>query len=212
MIRLGTENINYLDLLDGSNEWYWGSDCTHGDLYEAEELFKIGHKITSNRLLFVKYPSAQTFEPIKAMSGQYFGRPFYCEGAVYILLVNFNDEMISIIKYTKDFSLSSVEMKIPLSEVKDCYNLLMFGSPLILTRQGNEGLFEIIYPERISFEINSRESFCYAKGDKLYFSMWYEDPDYREEVIVRDRTTGKILENFSGTLMTMPNGEKWLLG
>ena len=212
MIRLKTQNINYIEQLDDSNEWYWGSDYTHGDLYEAEELFRLGHKITSNRLFFVKYPDAQTFEPIKSVRGQYFGRPFYCEGAVYILLVNFNDEMISIIKYTKDFSLSSVEVKIPLSEVKDCYNLLMFGSPLMLTRQAGDGLFEIIYPEKISFKTNSRECFCYADGDKLYFTMWYEDPDYREEVIVREKATGKILETFSGTIKIMPNGDKWLLG
>ena len=34
----------------GTDEWYWGTDYIHGDLYEAEELFRDGHLVKSNRL------------------------------------------------------------------------------------------------------------------------------------------------------------------
>lgn len=38
-----------------------------------------------------------------------------------------------------------------------------------------------------------------------------KDPDYREEVLVRDFATGKVLERMAGDLRTMPDGQKWLL-
>ena len=31
-----------------------------------------------------------------------------------------------------------------------------------------------------------RESFLFKKDNRLYFSVWYEDPEYREEINVRE--------------------------
>lgn len=40
-----------MELVRGeTNEWYWATDYIHGDLYEAEELFRQGHLVKSNRL------------------------------------------------------------------------------------------------------------------------------------------------------------------
>ena len=41
--KVDTQGITYLELLSGSREWYWGTDYIHGDLYEAEELFRDGY-------------------------------------------------------------------------------------------------------------------------------------------------------------------------
>ena len=42
-------------------------------------------------------------------------------------------------------------------------------------------------------------------------SEWYEDPDYREELLVRDYDTGELLERIPGSFRRMPNGQRWLL-
>ena len=42
----------------GIAEWYWATDYIHGDLYEAEELFRQGHLVRSNR--FVSLSITQT--------------------------------------------------------------------------------------------------------------------------------------------------------
>ena len=47
-IRLG--GIGCLETIEGTDEWYCGSDYVHGDLYEAEELYQDGHEIDANRL------------------------------------------------------------------------------------------------------------------------------------------------------------------
>ena len=45
----------------------------------------------------------------------------------------------------------------------------------------------------------------------LYTTVWYEGPDYREEVLVRDFDTGELLERIPRSLHTMPDGQNWLL-
>ena len=69
----------------------------------------------------------------------------------------------------------------------------------------------MIWPEKISFAINDRESFNFREGDDLYFNIWYEDPDYRAETLVRSLRDGAILERLPGDIRIMPNGERWLI-
>ena len=84
-----------------------------------------------------------------------------------------------------------------------------------MTRQGEEGLFEIIWPERISFKMDPHESFFLREDDRLYFWKWYEEGDgsdyrYWEETVVRSME-GKVLEILPGDVRIMPDGEMWHL-
>ena len=84
-----------------------------------------------------------------------------------------------------------------------------------MTRQGEEGLFEIIWPERISFKMDPHESFFLRADDRLYFWKWYEEGDgsdyrYWEETVVRSME-GKVLEILPGDVRIMPDGEMWHL-
>ena len=72
MKQIITNGITYLDALPGSETWYWGMDYTHGDLYEAEELFHHGNPIQQNRLILVRYPEGTVYEPVRPDPGQYF--------------------------------------------------------------------------------------------------------------------------------------------
>ena len=61
--------------------------------------------------------------------------------------------------------------------------------------------------------INLFEYLTTFVGNGLVFpsSIWYEDPDYREETLVRSAQDGTILERFSGDIRIMPNRERWLI-
>lgn len=206
-----TNGITYLEKFACCYEWYWGTNYTNGDLYEAEEIYLSGGQIEPNRLIFVHYPDGKVFEPIKSELNQYFGLPAYVNGSVYILRVAFEEKKIRIYQCSADMYETVLIVELPLSKVKDCYNLKLDGSPLMLTRQGAENLFQIIWPEQVEFNIGVRESFCFKRNDKLYFSEWHEDPNYREEINVREYPTGKLLEKIPGTEMTMPDGQRWIL-
>lgn len=161
--------------------------------------------------MFIRYPEGEVIEPIKPQDGQYFGRPIYCNNHIVILLVDFNHQQINIEQYDENSSSTSTIASIPLNEVKDCYNLMLHTSPLMLTRQGNEDKFEIIYPNKIQFSIGNNESFYFRKAEKLFFSAWFEDNEYCEEVIIRDVNTGEIIDKKSGAITVMPDGQAWLL-
>lgn len=62
---------------------------------------------------------------------------------------------------------------------------------------------------RKKIEIGKTESLIFRDGNDLYFSKWYEDPEYRENVVVRDINTGMIKEEFEGYLRVMPNEVYW---
>ena len=208
--KIATGGIAYLAPLTGSGGWYWGTDHTAGDLYEAEELYRDGHRIRQNRLIFVHYPEGRAVEPVKAREGQYFGVPAWDGGRLVILLADFPAGEIRLLSWDDASLTLSPILTLPRGEVEDCYNLMPHVSPLMLTRQTGE-CFQILWPEKADFPIHSAESFCCREGDKLWFSRWYEDPDYREEAVVRRMPDGEIIDRFPGSLLELPDGRQWLL-
>ena len=84
--------------------------------------------------------------------------------------------------------------------------------PRILSRDGKEGVYEIIWPEKISFKTEENETVFCREDDMLISSRWFENPDYHEETIIRRYHTGEILERFSGQFMELPDNQKWIVG
>ena len=208
MVTIDLHGITNMELVQGgTDEWYWSMDYIHGDLYEAEELFRMGHPVQSNRLYLIHYPDGAVYEPVPAIAGQYLGCPVYDNGAVALLVVNFSEGIIRILRF-RPGELSEVT-QIPLSAVPNCYNLILHTEPLTLARH-SDNMFEIVWPERTAFSVGVRESFNFRNGGKLYFTEWFEDPDYREETVVR-AMDGTELERLSGDIHIMPNGDKWLM-
>lgn len=211
MTIVDLHGMTNLDPLHGTAEWYWATDYIHGDLYEAEELYRDGHSVTSNRLYLVHYPDGTVYEPVPPADGQYLGYPAYDNGTIALLLVNFPKGAIRLLRFDPKTECTQQAALIPLSSVENCYNLIPCTAPLCLTRQPNDNTFELLWPEQVRFPIEEHETLNFRDGDKLYFSVWYEDPDYREETIVRSLSDGTILERFSGYIRILPNGERWLI-
>ena len=216
MKTINTNSIRYIDLIpDGTDEWYYGISDEHGDLYESEELFKHGQKIKGRDLCFVHYPDGTVYRPLFKKEGRYLSDPVYLEEKIYFIEVSFTENILRI--YGFDCKSHETEMVcgIYLDEIRDLYNVMLHTRPLCLTRQGGEGFFEIIWPERISFKMGKHESFFLRDGNKLYFSKWYEEgegTDYRywEETVVRD-LEGKVIEVLMGDVKVMPDGQLWHL-
>ncbi|MCQ2479875.1 MAG: hypothetical protein MJ120_04465 [Clostridia bacterium] len=204
-----TKGIQFIEHLAEESEWYCGTDYSCGDLYEAEEIYYSGKAVKPNRLIFIHHPSGQLFEPIILKENQYFGRPTEIDGIIYILLVDFVEKKTIIKKCENDFKSINTFVELPLKGEEDCYSLLLHGYPLMLTRQRGS-TFEILWQDNVSFPIGETEAFLYKEGERLYFSRWLEDPDYREEVVVRNKN-GEILEIIDGNIFITPTGEKWLL-
>ncbi len=217
MKTIETSGITYIDLVPyGTDEWYYGISYEHGDLYEAEEVFKAGHTVKGRNLCLIHYPDGEVFWPVPKQQGVYPTEPAYYDGNIFILSVDFPQGIMRILKFDCSSKALECEAELPLSSVRDCYNLHLDTSPLTLTRQRvgtNE--FEIVWPETVQFEMGDHDSFFLRDGDKLYFNRWHEEGDddnyrYWEETVVRD-LTGEITDVLQGDIRIMPNGEAWFL-
>jgi hypothetical protein len=211
--KIPTNGITYIAPLDETLEWYWGTDYTSGDLYEAEDLFRDQQPIRSNRLVFVHYPDGRLLEPVKAQDGQYFGKPAFMDGKIHILYVDFPKGIIHIVRYDDPADQVETVVELPLSRVKDCYNLMLIHDPLTLVRQDSDAV-QIIWPETGEYLVD-REGLFARDGDKLYCARWYENEngeDYREELVVRHYPSGEVLKVIPGHCVQMPDGQNWILG
>ena len=208
LLTIRTGGITWLEALDPAQTWYWGSDYTGGDLFEAEELWRQGHRIRANRLVLVR-ADGRLFEPLSAREGQYFGRPAMDGSSICLLLADFPAGLVRLLRFDPEGETLTPVADIPLSEIENCYNLMPHTAPLCLTRQAKDR-FQILWPEKADFSIGPTESFFLRDGEELYFSRWHEDPDYRVETVVRDMAGG-IVTVLPGDVTERPDGRNWLL-
>ena len=76
-----TDGITYIEPVPGAtSEWYYGMDYEHGDLYEAEELFKDGHVVKGRKLCLVHFPDGEVFFPVPKTEGHYSEKPIFFDG------------------------------------------------------------------------------------------------------------------------------------
>ena len=204
---IDTDGINYIEPVENSTQWYWGTDCTGGDLFEAAELFEDGH--CGGRLVFIHRTDDRVVEPISRRRGQYFGKPVFYNGSLMILRADFLRDTVNIIEFNEN-GLSEIA-DITLSEIEDCYNLMLNTSPLMLTRCANDNKFQILWPEKKDIKIGDTEAFFAREDDMLYFSQWYENPDYHEEIVVRDFNDGREIKRFEGMAYKSDDGQNLIL-
>ena len=216
MKHIETNGITCIETVPGgTGEWYFGLDYPQGDLYEAEEIYKSGRPVEGRDLILIHYPDGTVYRPMEKTAGEYSEAPVYSDGGIYILNVSFKDSEIRILRFDCESHMTETVSVLPLDAVKDCYNLQLHVFPVTLTRQGAEGSFDIVWPERCSFEMGERESFFLRDGYRLFFNKWYEEGDgadyrYWEETVVRS-LDGRLLEVLPGDVRLMPNGELWHL-
>lgn len=99
MKNIDIHGMTNMELIRGGiAEWYWATDYIHGDLYEAEELFRQGHLVRSNRLYLIHYPDGMIYEPVHSADGQYLGTPVYDGSSVVLLVVSFTESVIRIME------------------------------------------------------------------------------------------------------------------
>lgn len=219
----GLEN-GYFENIEGTSEWYYShvSSKSFCDLYEAEEIVNDGYTFVGMGCALIHYPDGKVFKPFEIRENIYVEKPVFLDGNIYFLEVDFDKKIMSLIyidseelisgDFDEDKSIEDikhVEDEISLSEVEDCYNLMLKIAPVMITRGGNDGYFEIIYPEKKRYNIDVREGFDFRNGDDMYFASWDENPEYEDFIVVRDYESGEVKSVEKGSIFRMPNGEMW---
>jgi len=84
MKQIDLKSLISIEPIQGSGHlWYWATNYLYGDLYEAEEIFKEGKCVVSNRLLLLNYPEGKVYEPIVPIENLYFGEPIFYDNTVF---------------------------------------------------------------------------------------------------------------------------------
>ena len=201
----------YPEQIEGTIEWYSCKESKDScfDLYDAEEIIKSGKNFDGVNCHLIHFPEGTVHSPFEARENLYIENPVWDNGKLFFLSVDFSKKTIEINRYIPDNKKIELIKELPLDIVKDCYNLMLKISPIMLCREANDGVCEIVWPENKKIEIGSTEGLLFRDGEDLYFSKWYEDPDYHEMVVVRDLNTGNIKDKFKGYIRRLPNGVYW---
>lgn len=201
----------YPEQIEGTSEWYSFKEAaeTFCDLYDAEEIIKSGENFSGMNCHLIHFPEGTVHSPFELKENIYIESPVWDDGKLFFLRVDFCKQVLQIKSYFPENQKLETLKELPLNIVEDCYNLGLETSPLMLYRQANDEVFEIIWPESKKIDIGQNESLLFRDREDLYFSQWYENPEYGENVIIRDLNTGKIKEKFGGYLRKLPNGVYW---
>lgn len=199
----------YLERIEGTQDWYF---CTKDnyDAFDAWECVTQYDGFPGMRRCLIHFPDGQVFEPFPQRENLYIGEPVYDNGALGLLTADFDVQSIYIYRYEPLSNQMEQLVELPLSVAGDCYNLMLQTSPVTLTRHTQDCEVHILWPEHSVFSISPAESVRFRDGDKVYGTEWFEDPD-RDEVVVRDIHTGKVLDRLDGDLFRMPDGTLWRL-
>jgi len=204
----GFEDIYPLKV-EESDSWYVGHWTPCSEAYEVPDF---QNKYPGTRLYFFQYPSGKVFEPIKQEQNVFLERPVYEQknNSFGIVRYDFNKQLIQVLVFKPDDSSVETLTELPFAKVKDLENIRLIISPFALVKHDVQNdAVQFLWPEEKHYQFEQNESLDFQGDGKLYLSKWMEDPDYREEIIVRDAESGKILERSPGYLIRMPDGSIW---
>ena len=187
--------------------WYFASDYDCGELYEAADCVRSGHDFRGVYLALVR-ADGTVFEPIPRQRNRYIQPPVVWNGRFYLLTADFSGQTLEIRSFDPGTAETVLDFSFPLSDFSDLHNLRLGAAPLMLTRSAKR-TFEVLWPEKRTFSVSDQEAFLFRDGDRYYFSEWFEDPDYREETVMRD--TDGTEARMRGTVLRMENGVLWHL-
>lgn len=199
--------------IEGTDKWYCAQKCREAfcNLYEAEEIAASGREFCGMNCHLIEFPGGRVYSPFDTEQNIYIDAPVYHQGNFYFLKTDFTRRIAGIYSYAPSDSKPALIDEISLDDIEDCYNLRLTVWPVTLTRDDNTGTLQIIWPERTDIELDENETLMFRDGGRLYMSQWSEEPDYHENLIVRDIATGEITEKSEGSLYRMPEGVYWRL-
>lgn len=200
----------YPEKIEGTSEWFY---CNLSDGVDVEDILDCQDEYMGNKVYLI-HISGKIFEPVKQEKNIYLSNPVYNvdDNAFAIVKFDFNKKIIQILKYDIETNHCSVVGEVPLSKGGDLINVGVLQNSYTLVKHENLDDFAIfLYPVEKKIQLEENEVLVLLNDNKLISFKWIEDPDYREEIIIRNFETNEVLERKDGFNAIMPNGEFWLL-
>lgn len=206
----GFEEI-YPENVKGTDSWYYGqlTPCS-----EPSEVITYNGNYPGTKLYLISYPSGEVFEPFPQEKDVFLEIPVYerASDSFGILRYDFKNNIMQATQYFPNTGELQILAEFPISTLGDLINVRMIVSPFAVVKYDFiDETVDFLWPKKIRFSYEEHETLDFQFGDKFYCFKWIEDPNYREEVIVRDAKNGNILNRIPGYVRVMPNGEFWIM-
>lgn len=205
----GYEDV-YPERIVGTDQWFYGQ-CT--PCAEAYEVTAYDGNYPGTRL-YLFHINGNIYEPMKQEKNVFLERPVYniTEASFGIVRYDFNKKIIQALEYRIHSQETIVLTEHPMSEFDDIVNVRIITDPYMLVKHDiHNDAIDFLWPIERRYQFEENEILDFVNDDKLFTSKWMEDPDYREEVIIRDKNTGEVIERRPGYMVTMPDGSRWLM-
>lgn len=201
------ENI-YAEHIDGTDKWFY---CQIPNSVYPDDLLDTNYEFEGTRLILLNI-QGEMYEPIKKEKNVCLSEPFYNidEDKFLVIRTDFNKQTIELIKFSTNQNDAEVIFDMLLENGGDLINLKVIRNSNILGKYEGEN-FKMFYPKNMLVSLEENESIYAVNNDKFICSKWIEDPEYREEIIIRNIFDGEITDRKPGYSEIMPNGELWLM-
>lgn len=199
----------YPERIDATDSWYYAQWTPCSEAYEVP-VYK--NEYPGTRLYFIEYPSGRVLEPVRQEKNVFLEKPAYeyKDNSFGIIRYDFNEKIIEALIFEPDNSRVKVLTEIAFPKVGDMVNVRLITSPFALVKHGVQNdTVDFLWPKEMHIQFEENEGLYFQDDGKLYTSKWIEDPEYREEIIIREAETGEILERSPGYLRRMPDGSLW---
>lgn len=198
----------YTEYIEGTYEWFY---CQMPNDICPNDLFKTGKKFYGTSLIMINIKGEMS-EPIKIQKNVCLSQPFYNidENKFLVIKSDFNNQVIELIKFSAGQNDAKVIFDMPLQNGGDLINLRVIKNSDFFGKYEGDN-FKIFYPKNMLVKLEENESIVTVNNDKFICSKWIEDPEYREEIIIRNIDNGEIIDRKLGYSEIMPNGELWLM-
>ena len=210
MKKIGMGFSAYFRRLEGTEEWYGAVNYDHGDLDEAEQLFREGKAVNGRLARLVKYPEGDVYDISAKGEGTYCGEPSYIGGGIFWLHADFPADVLRILRFDTLSRTVDCAAELRLSETGRTDGMILLGEELRLARLDlPEETLEFLWPEAFRVKLEPTETPDLVREGELYCTRWYEDPEYRDELVIRSLPDGQVIRRLPGTVYRMPRGEVW---
>lgn len=205
----GFENI-YPERFANTAQWLFGHWSLCSESYEVPDF---NGEYPGTRL-YIFHLDGTVHEPLKQEKNVFLERPVYNRqnDSFGIIRYDFNLQMIQALEYRASAQELITLVELPMSIVENLVNVRIIQHPFMLVKyEVHEDYADFLWPfeKRLHFEENEMMDFVHA--GKIYSSKWIEDPEYREEIIVRDLHSGEMIERKPGYIAAMADGSIWLM-
>lgn len=198
----------YAEHIEGSDKWFY---CQIPNGVYPDDLLETGYKFDGTCLMMINI-QGEIYEPVKREENVFVSEPFYNidEDKFLVITIDFNKQVIELIKFSTSQNDAEVIFDMALKNGGDLINLIVIRNSDIFGKYEGEN-FKMFYPKNMLVFLEKNESIYAVNDDKFICSKWIEDPEYREEIIIRNISDGEITDRKPGYSEIMPNGELWIM-